>query len=114
MSSTKITRTWDEPAGSASPRGWLKAITGRDGTGEMCVGFYLDYGHVHSRAGHTTEISPGTVVSFCRPADLCRDCQPGNILAVRYPDGPATKNKTSRYVETIEQARRYVETGEAS
>jgi hypothetical protein len=94
MTRTEVTRTWDEPAGSTSPRGWLKV-------GETCVGFYLDYGPDHYRSPHT----------FCQPRDLCRDCQPGNILAVRYPDGPGTKSKGSRYVETIKQARRYVETG---
>ena len=103
-----VKQGWDEPECAASPRGWLMA-------GGMCVGFYLDYGPEHYRTGHTTEIYPGKVVSFCRPdgrPDVsCRDCQPGNVLAVRYPAGPGTDQR-SRYVETVGQAREYVETGE--
>lgn len=99
--------TCDEPPGSASPRGWL-----------IChatpAGFCLDYGPDNHRPGHQTEICPGTVVSFCKPDNMCRECQPGNILAVRYPDGPGTKPRTSRHVETIGQARQFVETRKAA
>jgi hypothetical protein len=110
MSTTPTTPTarppgWDEPAGAASPRGWLHRADGE------CVGFYLDYQAGHSRPGHTTEIYPGTTVSFCKPDDPCRDCQPGNVLAVRYPNGPSTKPRDSRWAETVELAREFVESG---
>jgi hypothetical protein len=97
---------WDEPAGCTSPRGWLR-------NGGTCVGFYLDYGPEHYRTGHETEIYPGKVVSFCQPDQSrpCKECQPGNILAVRYPDGPRSEDKTSRYVQTITAARFWVQTG---
>lgn len=98
---------WDEPPGCTSPRGWLHA------PGGIVTGFYLDYGPDHYRYGHATEIYPGTTVSYCQPGRQCRDCQPGNILAVRYPGGPASEPRESRYAETIEAARRWVETGEA-
>jgi hypothetical protein len=98
-----MTLVWDEPADATSPRGWLRT----DGT---VTGFYLDYGPDHYRMGHSTEIYPGTVVKFCRLGDRCRECQPGNILAMRYPGGPGTPG-TARYVKTVAQAREYVETG---
>lgn len=97
---------WDEPAGCTTPRGWLKV----DG---MCVGFYLDYGNGHYRSPHSQVL--GTIngmreVVFCQPGRLCPTCQPGNILACRYPAGPCTTNE-SRYFETIAEAREWVETG---
>src|SRR5262249_36315544 len=95
---------WDEPEGAVSPRGWLK----RDGT---TAGFYLDYGPDHYRSPHGETRSDGRYVQYCHPDRLCPECQPRSILAVRYPDGPGT-DSTSRYVETIAEARRYVETGE--
>ena len=82
---------WDEPAGAASPRGWLH----RAGT---CVGFYLDYGPDHYRSPH----------EYCQPGRECRDCQPGNVLAVRYPNGPGAEPRTSAWVETVAQAREFV------
>jgi hypothetical protein len=97
---------WDEPPAAVTPRGWLM-------TGGTCTGFYLDYGPGHYRAGHETRVSADRVVSFCKPGDLCRECEPGNILAVRYPDGPGTA-KRSRYTVTAAQAREYVETGSAA
>jgi hypothetical protein len=95
--------TWDEPADAASPRGWLHR-------GDLVVGFYLDYGPEHYRTGHTTEIYPGTIVSFCQPeaGRPCRECQPGNVLAVRYPGGPGTEPRDSRWAETVELAREFV------
>ena len=99
------TMAWDEPAQAASPRGWLHV-------GQFVTGFYLDYGPDHYRTGHVTDIGGGRKASFCQPdqGKLCRDCQPGNVLAVRYPGGPGSA-QGSRYVETVEQARAYVETG---
>jgi hypothetical protein len=85
---------WDEPAGAVSPRGWLM----QDGT---CVGNYLDYGPDHYRSPH----------EYCRPDDLCRECQPGNVHAVRYPGGPGTDHE-SRYFGTPEEARQFVEHGQ--
>lgn len=94
---------WDEPAGASSPRGWLYS----NGT---AVGWYLDYGADHNRPHHETEIRPGKVVSFCQPDRLCQDCRPGSILVSRYPDGPHTETMR-RYVETIAEARAFVESG---
>ena len=68
--------------------------------GGTAVGFYLDYGPDHYRSPH----------EYCQPGNLCRDCQPGNVLAIRYPGGPGTAFEW-RYVETLDQARRYVQTG---
>jgi len=106
MSATAVI-TWDEPAGATTPRGWLM-ING------VCTGFYLDYGPDSYRPGHKTDIGRGHIVSFCKPDRLCRDCEPGSILCVRYPNGPGTTPHDSRYVETIAAARRYVETGSVS
>jgi len=106
MSAT-VTLVWDEPAGCTTPRGWLKA----DG---VCTGFYLDYGPDNYRFGHRTEIHPGKIVSFCqRDGRLCRECEPGGILAVRYPGGPSRDGepRSSRYVGTVAQARAWIETG---
>ena len=87
---------WDEPTQAASARGWLM----RDG---VCVGFYLDYGPEHYRSPHGYDRSA--------QGHLCRDCQPGSILACRYPNGPGEEPRESRYVETVGEARGYVETG---
>jgi len=86
---------WDEPEGAVTPRGWLRQV---DGT---CVGNYLDYGPEHYRSSH----------EYCRPDDLCRECQPGNVHAVRYPDGPGSEHRESGYFQTIGQARQFVEHG---
>lgn len=96
---------WDEPSGAASPRGWLSI----DG---ICVGFYLDYGTDHYRSPHSGEYS-GRKVVWCSEARPCREHQPGNILACRYPNGPGT-HVESRYVETVKQAREFVETGKVA
>jgi hypothetical protein len=96
---------WDEPAQAATPRGWLMV----DGTH---VGFYLDYGPDHYRSPHSYDRGD-RIITFCTADRRCRDHQPGNILAVRYPNGPGSSPKDSRYVETVEQARRYVESGAA-
>jgi hypothetical protein len=106
MSATS-TMVWDEPAQASSPRGWLHL-------GSLVTGFYLDYGPDHYRTEHASTV--GTVngprlVTWCKPERQCRECQPGNILAVRYPAGPGTATR-SRYVETVAEARAYVESGE--
>lgn len=100
------TLTWDEPQAATTPRGWLH-------NEQHCIGFYLDYGPDNHRIEHasmTRVMNEMRLVTWCKPDRQCRECQPGNILAVRYPDGPHTA-KSSRYVETVEQARAYVETG---
>lgn len=107
---TKLHLRWNEPAGATTPRGWLH-------TEQYCVGFYLDYGPGHYRSPHSSmlnTINGMREVTFCKPGDLCPDCQPGNILAVRYPNGPGTEPRGSRYVETIAEARSFVETGRTS
>lgn len=101
------TMTWDEPAQASSPRGWLHM-------GSLVTGFYLDYGPDSHRAPHAemlNTVNGPRMRVWCEPGRECRECQPGNILACRYPDGPGSQGKRSRYVETVEQARRYVETG---
>lgn len=98
---------WDEPPDAHTARGWLH-------TREHCVGFYLDYGPEHYRTPHASELNTinGPLMRvWCRPGDLCRTCQPGNILACRYPSGPGEEPRESRYVVTVAEARRYVETG---
>jgi hypothetical protein len=88
-------RRWDEPAGAVSPRGWLHE-------NETVTGFYLDYGPEHYRSPH----------EYCQPGRLCRECQPGNVLAVRYPGGPGSGGpRDSRFCETVAEARGWVETG---
>ena len=87
---------WEEPEGCTTPRGWLRV----NGT---CVGNYLDYGPEHYRSPH----------EYCQPDRLCPDCQPGDILAVRYPNGPGTTPHDSRYFESIAEAREWTDTGEA-
>lgn len=84
--------TWDEPEGAHTPRGWMR----RD---DIVVGLYLDYGPDHYRSPHR----------YCGPGRECPDCQPGNILALRYPGGPGTTPRESRYVETVDQARAWIE-----
>jgi hypothetical protein len=103
---TSTTVQWDEPAGCASPRGWLLA-------GADCVGFYLDYGPGHYRSPHSETLNTinGPIVRvWCQPGSECRECQPGNLLAVRYPGGPGTPS-ASRYFETAAEARGWIETG---
>jgi hypothetical protein len=96
MTVTQAAARWDEPAGAASPRGWLRA-------GDTCTGFYLDYGPEHYRSPHV----------YCRPDKPCRECQPGNVLAARYPDGPGLDGpRESRFFETVDAARSWVETGQ--
>ena len=98
---------WDEPAGATTPRGWLKV----NGT---CTGFYLDYGPGHYRTEHSSvldAINGPTVRVWCQPGRECRECQPGDILAVRYPNGPGSEPKDSRYFEAIGEARTWIEAG---
>ena len=92
---------WDEPPAANTPRGWFMV----EGTAR---GFYLDYGSDHYRSPHCDPRDTSRV--WCSDRSPCRTCQPGNVLAVRYPAGPGTPT-TSRYCETISEARAYVRTG---
>jgi len=99
---------WKEPAGCTTPRGWLY-------NGETCLGNYLDYGPGHYRSPHSEIL--GTINGplervWCQPDRRCRSCQPGNVHAVRYPDGPDGGRRGWRYFETIAEARAWIETGE--
>ena len=81
------------------------------------TGFYLDYESGHRRSPHAetlNTVNGPRVRVWCTVDHKCRDCEPGNVLAVRYPNGPGTEPHDSRYTETIAQAREYVETGEVT
>jgi len=85
-----ITSTWDEPQRATTPRGWYWP-PGTTKPGETsCAGHYLDYGQDHRRFDD-------------RQAD-----QPGKIHCVVIH--AATRAAVeSRYVDTICQARQYIE-----
>lgn len=77
-----------------SARGWLW-----DGEHESSLGNYLDYEADHYRSGH----------EYCPPNGCnCRESQPGNIHCLVYKSA-TTGGQRSRYVETIEQARAWIE-----
>lgn len=82
--------SWDEPENAHTPRGWLHRA-------ETVIGFYLDYGPDHYRSGH----------EYCQPNRKCPDCEPGSVLAVRYPD----EEKSSHWFVTVAEARAWVENG---
>lgn len=95
---------WDEPPGATSPRGWLWRE-------EHPVGFYLDYGPGHYRSPHSDTIG-GREVVWCKPDDKCPSCEPGNVLAVRYPGGPGQSEEARRewrWTETVTEARKFIE-----
>lgn len=99
----QVERVWDEPERCSSARGWLRSPAG------TCVGFYLDYGPDHYRSPH---VDPMTGREWCDGVFLpCRDCEPGNVLAVAYPGGPGTQPSRSRYFVTVEDAKAFVERG---
>ncbi len=60
---------------------------------ETSLGFYLDYGKGHYRSPH----------EYCSDACVCRDSQPGNILAV------VVNPRMCRWVETAHDAKDYIE-----
>ncbi len=85
---------------AASDRGWYV-------TGGICRGYYLDYGDRHWRGDTCRQCGAHR---YIHPADAnksCRDCEPGNILASRYPAGPSTPSE-ARYFETVAQAQEWV------
>ena len=95
-------RRWDEPAGAATARGWLRRV-GRD----RALGFYLDYGHDRNRQPHSSE-QGGRVIVWCREGDRCQECEPGTVLAVSTVGDPNLR-APSRYFETVGEAREWVE-----
>jgi hypothetical protein len=89
-----MTKHWNEPAEATSPRGWLC----NPGV-QLCEGFYLDYGPDHYRSPH----------EYCGgPSDLCRECQPGNILAV-HVGGNYEARRSHRWCESVDEARSWLE-----
>ena len=77
---------------ASSDRGWLW-----DGSSEISRGYYLDYGPECYRSNH----------GFCGRECTCALTQPGRILCV-VPVSALRRH--SRYVETIEEARQWIET----
>ena len=104
--------TYEDDGWASSDRGWYWEISAdkefpkdfRSGAGHpigveyiLPLGNYLDYGPGHYRSGHDD----------CRPVELCRECQPGNVHAVvlnRYG-----KVFAHGYSETVAQARAWME-----
>ncbi|HDR9103728.1 TPA: hypothetical protein QDB04_000502 [Burkholderia vietnamiensis] len=81
---------WDEPKGASSSRGWYwpKKSTRRGET--PCAGHYLDYGTGYRHDDRQT-VEPGTI----------------HCVVVAKETGGAV---AWRYVETVEQARTWIET----
>ena len=86
----KTSAVWDEPAGASSPRGWYwpKKSTRRGET--PCAGHYLDYGAGYRHDNRQT-VEPGTI----------------HCVVVAKDTGGAVR---WRYVETVEEARTWIET----
>lgn len=81
---------WDEPVGSSTPRGWYwpKGTTAPGRT--TCAGHYLDYGPTHWRCDDRQALEPGHI----------------HCVVLSHLTGRAFG---SRYVETVEQARAWIE-----
>lgn len=81
---------WDEPKGASTPRGWYwpKKSTIRGKT--PCAGHYLDYGAGYRHDDRQT-VEPGTI----------------HCIVVAKDTGGAV---SCRYVETVEEARSWIET----
>lgn len=84
-------KVWDEPAGASSARGWYwpKASTTPGKT--LCAGHYLDYGPTHRRFDDRQESEPGKI----------------HCVVIAKDSGQCA---ASRYVETVEAARIFIET----
>ncbi|WP_157639775.1 hypothetical protein [Burkholderia ubonensis] len=81
---------WDEPKGASSPRGWYwPRKSTRHGT-TLCAGHYLDYG-----PGYRHDDRPSV--------------EPGNIHCVVIAKDTG-RTASWRYVETVEEARTWIET----
>jgi hypothetical protein len=81
---------WDEPKGASSPRGWYwpKKSTRHGET--PCAGHYLDYGPGY-RHDDRQSVEPGTI----------------HCVVIAKDTGTSI---SWRYVETVEQARAWIET----
>ncbi|KVP98205.1 hypothetical protein WJ96_06430 [Burkholderia ubonensis] len=81
---------WDEPKGASSPRGWYwpKGSTCHGKT--LCAGHYLDYGAGYRHDDRQT-VEPGTI----------------HCVVVAKDTG---RTAAFRYVETVEEARNWIET----
>lgn len=95
-------RGWDNytPAASRRSNRWATSARGWlwDGESESSLGNYLDYGPQHYRSPH----------QYCAPGRCdCRESQPGDIHCIVY--ARAGYPLRSRYVETVEQAREWIE-----
>ncbi|MEX3983708.1 hypothetical protein AB4Y45_32520 [Paraburkholderia sp. EG287A] len=88
--STGAVRTWDEPQGASSPRGWYwpKGTTRPGET--LCAGHYLDYGVGHKRYDPRQEVEAGNI----------------HCVVIAKDTGKAV---SWRYVETLEAARSWIE-----
>ena len=86
----EIEPVWDEPAGATSLRGWYwpKAST-KPGT-TLCAGHYLDYGPGY-RYDDRQASEPGTI----------------HCVVIAKETG---RSVASKYVETVEAARAFIET----
>lgn len=71
---------------------------------QSSLGNYLDYGPDHYRSGHEYcgRFNPG-IQEAAPDGCQCRQSQPGNIHCICYA------SNRSRYVETVEQARAWIE-----
>jgi len=94
---------WDDYTAAASRRSnrWATTDRGWLFAGDVCLGHYLDYGPDHYRSPH----------EYCRDGSCnCRESQPGNIHCVAMSGNPDNNGpRLSRYVETIEDAHRWIE-----
>lgn len=83
-------RVWDEPEGAITPRGWYWPTGSTTPGRTMCAGHYLDYGPDHRRFDNRQAQEPGHV----------------HCVVLSDLTGRAFR---SRYVETVEQARAWIE-----
>ena len=84
-------KVWDEPAGASTRRGWYWPKVSTTPGKTLCAGHYLDYGPNHRRFDAMQESEPGTIHCVVVAKDT------GRCAA-------------SRYVETVEAARAFIET----
>lgn len=83
-------KVWDEPKGASSPRGWYWPRKSTRHGETLCAGHYLDYGPGY-RHDDRQAVEPGTIHCVVVAKDTG--------LTAGY-----------RYVETVEEARNWIET----
>jgi hypothetical protein len=83
-------KAWDEPQGASSPRGWYWPRSSTRHGKTLCAGHYLDYGPNY-RHDDRQAVEPGTIHCVVIAKDTGRTAG-------------------YRYVETLEQARTWIET----